>query len=47
MSINKFRLALLNIVQYQLKGHKKRIRMSQLHEHRYKLLKTKSFEEKV
>ena len=47
MSVDKFRTALENIVQEQVKGHKKKIRYNQLNEHKLKLLKTRTFEEKV
>ena len=45
--INKFRIALSNLVQHKLSIHKNKIRVKQIAEHRFKLFKSRTFEEKV
>jgi len=45
--VNKFRIALSNLVQHKLTCHKNKIREQQIAEHRFKLFKSRTFEEKV
>lgn len=45
--VNKFRTALINLVHHKLICHKNKIRERQIAEYRFKLFKSRTFEEKM